>query len=342
MTSLERVMNTIQGKPVDHVPVFAVLGIYGAKLLGKDIKNVYTNVDVYVDSQTAVYEKFGFDMVLAPFDFSAIGEAWGGETEYFIDQAPNIKRPRFNKTSDMLTHALPDPNKSIRLEFIRLCAEKLSLRFGTEVPVFAVVPGPCVLPSLAVGLETWLNTLLFDRDLTQEVLEYTSTFFLSWIHMLKEAGITAVISTEGLAAKEVMSRDFFKEYCLQHFRQTISKVDCPMVVHHTGGSINHVLDLLQDLPNVIGFAVGSKDSLSESRKLIGNSLLIGNLDILQFPLVFRDAMYSQGLTKLREAVPQGHFILSTAGADVPMYTHEDNLYAMIDAANTYATEAGAV
>lgn len=342
MTSLERVMAVITGKPVDRVPVFAVLGIYGAKLLGKDIKNVYTNVDVYVDSQIAMYEKFGFDMVLAPFDFSAIGAAWGGEVEYFIDQAPNLKRPIFTKTSDILSHPLPDPGTSERLEFIRLCAEKLSLRFGAEVPLFAVVPGPCVLPSMAVGLETWLSTLLFDRDLAQEVLEYTSTFFLSWIHMLKEAGVTAVISPEGLAASEVMSRDFFKEYCLHHFRQVIARMNCPLVVHHTGGSINHILDLLQDMPNVIGFAVGSKDSLTEARKMIGDSLLIGNLDVLQFPMVTRDTLFNQSLTMLREAVPQGHFILSTAGADVPMYTHEDNLHAMLEASLAYAAEAGAV
>lgn len=340
MTSLERVMNTIQGKPVDRPPVFAVLGIYGAKLLGKDIRKVYNDVDLYVDAQTAVYEKFGFDDVLAPFDLSMIGEAWGGEIEYYFDQPPNLKRAAFSSAPELLTHPLPDPSRDGRLPFFIESMRRLHLRFGADLPVFAVIPGPCILPSLALGLEKWVETLLFEHSCAQDILEYTSGLFLSLVRYLQEAGVTAVIITEGMLAAEVMNREFFARFCVEHVRNVLARSECPLVLHHTGGSVNHVLDLLQGIPSVIGFAVSSHDDLAEARRMVGDALLIGNIDVLQFPLVTSDAVYDRCVATLREAVPQGPFILSTAGPDVPIYTHESSLYAMIDAARSFAEETG--
>ncbi len=343
MTAFERVMNTIQGKPVDRVPVFAVLGIYGGKLIGKDLRTVYSNVDTYVAAQTAVYEKFGFDMLLAPFDYSAVGEAWGGTTEFFLDQAPNLKRPKFSKSKDILKNRCPDPYTDGRLPFILESAAKLYERFGREVPIIATVSGPCVLPALAVGLETWLDTVLFDTSCADDVMAYTGEFFVAWVKALKETGITAVVLTEGLAAAEIMPREFFTARCLTHFNKVLSSYECPTVFHHSGGSINHVLDLIKDIPNVFGFSVGSKDDLTTARSMINTSqILIGNIDILQLPLVSRGMVYEQCLEKLREAGSKGKYILSTAGADVPIHTHEDNLHAMIEASLAYAEESGAV
>ena len=74
-SELERVMNTLSGKPCDRVPVCAVLGAYAGGRIGADLRDLYTDAEVYVRGQVALQEAFGFDMVLAPFDFAAIAEA---------------------------------------------------------------------------------------------------------------------------------------------------------------------------------------------------------------------------------------------------------------------------
>jgi hypothetical protein len=53
MNAFERVMNTLQGLPVDRVPVFAVLGAYGGKLTQTDLRTLYRDAEAYVAARGA-------------------------------------------------------------------------------------------------------------------------------------------------------------------------------------------------------------------------------------------------------------------------------------------------
>jgi uroporphyrinogen decarboxylase len=339
MNAYERVMNTLQGKPVDRVPVFAVLGAYGGKLTGVDLRTLYNNVEAYVAAQHTVQEALGFDLVLAPFDYSAIAEAFGGEVVWFADQAPNLKRPSVSTAAAVLALPQPDPQRTGRLPFIVESTKQLSAIYREHVPVFAAIPGPVALPALILGLETWLEILLFDEAAAQRLLAFTGEFFVTWANTLLEAGVTALIVTEGMAAAEISQRSLFAEQMLPHIRAVFSQVHGPMVFHHTGGRINPLLDLLQGLPGLAGVVVSSKDDLAEARQCLGPELLLlGNLDNLLFPTTSADEIRERSLACLRTAAPAGPFILANSGADIPLNTPPDNLRAMIAASEAYAVE----
>lgn len=339
MNAYERVMNTLQGKPVDRVPVFAVLGAYGGKLSGTDLRTLYSDSGAYVAAQRAVQEAFGLDLVLAPFDHSAIAEAFGGEVSWFADQAPNLKRPSASSAAAALALPMPDPLRTARLPFIVEATGQLSAIYRERVPVFAAVPGPVALPALMLGLEAWLEILLFDEAAAQGLLELTGDFFVTWANTLLEAGATALIVTEGMAAAEISQRSLFAERMLPHLRAVFARVCGPMVFHHTGGRINPILDLLPGLPGLAGVVVSSKDDLSEARQRLGPApLLLGNLDNLRFPTASVAEIRERSLVCLRAAAPAGPFILANSGADVPLSTPPENLRAMITASETYAAE----
>ncbi len=118
MNAYERVMNTLQGRPADRTPVFAVLGAYGGRLTRTGLRELYRDADAYVAGQEAVQQAFGFDMALAPFDFSAVAEAFGGEAAFFDDQPPNMKRPAAQDAAETLALPLPDPLRTGRLPFV--------------------------------------------------------------------------------------------------------------------------------------------------------------------------------------------------------------------------------
>jgi uroporphyrinogen decarboxylase len=343
MNAYQRVMNTLQGKPVDRVPVFAVLGAYGGRLTGTDLRTLYSDIAAYVTGQRAVQEAFGLDMVLAPFDYSAIVEAFGGEVVWFDEQPPNLKRPSVTSAAAALALPLPDPLRTGRLPFIVQATQQLSAIYLEQVPVFAALPGPVALPALIMGLEAWLETLLFDEAAAQQLLEYCGDFFVTWANTLLEAGATALIVTEGMASAEVSPRSLFAEKMMPHLHSMFARVRGPMVFHHTGGRINPILDLLPGLPGLAGVVVSSRDDLAEARQCLGPELLLlGNLDNLGFPAASAAEIRERSLTCLCAAVPGGPFILANSGADIPLSTPQENLRAMIAASETYSADRSPV
>lgn len=339
MNAYQRVMNTLQGLPTDRAAVFAVLGAYGGKLTQTDLRTLYSDAAAYVAGQRAVQETFGLDLVLATFDYSAIVEAFGGEVAWFADQAPNMKQPAASDASSALALPMPDPQRTARLPVILEAARQLVKIYREQVPVFAAVPGPCVLPTLVVGIEGWMETLLFDEAASRKVLDRTGEFFTAWANALLEAGVTALITTESMASAEMVPRKLFAERLLPHLRSMFGQVQGPMVFHHGGGQVRHILDLLPGLPGLVGVVVSSKDDLAESRRLIGPDLtLVGNLDNLSLQVASAAEVYRWSLACLQTAAPGGRYILSHSAADVPMSTPPENLRAMVEASKTYADD----
>jgi len=339
MNSFERVMSTLQGLPVDRVPVLAVLNVLSTKLTNLPMKKIYTDLDAYVDSQKAIIDTFGIDMVLSTFDYSVIGEAYGSKVAWFDNQAPNIKKPLTISFEEFLSQPLPDIRNTGRLPLAIAASRKLAETYQGKIPIFAAVPGVCSLPALIFGLERWLDTLLFDPQTAHKILLHTGKFFVDWCNALLKAGNTALIITEGVTAKEVIYRDLFTSRFLPVIQELFPQIEGPIVFHHTGGSINHILDLLPAIPGLIAVAVGSKDNLSEARKLVGNQMsIIGNLDNLSFPAASEEGIYSRSMQKLEEMSAPGHYFLANSGADIPLNTPLENIHALLRASKDFAAK----
>lgn len=337
MNAHERVMATLQGQPTDRVPVFAILSTYGAQLTGADLRTHYSDAATYVAGQRAVEQTFGLDLVLAPFDYSALGEAFGGEVAWFADQAPNLKRFAARTAAEALALPLPDPRRTGRLPVSLDSIHQLAALYRGRVPVFAALPGPGALPAVILGLETWLETVLFDEPAAARILEWSGRFFVAWANALLDAGATALVVTEPVAAAEIMPRRLFAERFLPHLRTQLAQVRGPVVLHHTGGRIAHVLDLLPGLPQVVGVVIGSKDDLGAARAALGPEfLLLGNLDNLSLPTASAAEIREQSLACLRTAAPSCRYILCHSAADVPLATPPENIHAMRRASEEYA------
>jgi uroporphyrinogen decarboxylase len=341
MNSYQRVMNTLSGQPVDRLPVFAVLGAYGGILTDTDLRTLFSDASAYVAGQKALQEAFGFDLVMTAFDYSVLAEAFGGEVAWSADQVPNVKRPAARNAADVLLLPIPDVNKTGRLPMVLEANRMLTGLYKEKVPIISVLPGPCILPSLLVGIDQWMEAVLFDKELAQRLLDYTAPFFVSWANALLAAGADCLAFTEGMATSAIAPRKMFAEQFLPHLRSVFTQIKGPKVISSTGGRMNHVLDLLPGLDGLVGVIAGSKDDLAEARQLLGPDLnLIGNLDNLTMPSASVGSVYEMSMARLRTAAPAGHYILANAGADMPQATPPENLRAMLAAAADYSAEIG--
>ncbi len=329
MNSYQRVMGTLLGQPVDRLPVFAVLGAYGAKLTGVDLRTLYSDATAYVEGQKTVQAEFGFDLVMTPFVYTAISEAFGGETAWSAHQPPNMKRPGIPDPADALKRELPDPRGSATLSLVLEATRRMAEAYKERVPIIAVLPGPAIMPSLVVGLEKWMETVLFKPELGQELLDHLTPFFVTWANALLSAGADCLVVTEGMASAEIAYRELFEKRFLPTLSTAFLRINGPKVMHSTGGRILHVIDLLKDLSGLAGIVVGSRDSLSEARRMAGPGMnIIGNLDNISFPAVSADTIYERCAACISEAAAAGHYILSNSGADIPLNTPPENLHAL--------------
>ena len=252
-----------------------------------------------------------------------------------------MKRPGARQASAALALPLPDPQRTGRLPLILAAARQLADIYRERVPVFAVVPGPCGLPALVLGMDAWLETLLFDEAAARTLLDHTGTFFVAWANALLAAGVNGLVVAEGMASVEVVPRGLFAERLLPHLRATFERVRGPLVFHHAGGRIQHILDLLPGVAGLVGGVVSSKDDLAEARRRIGpDLLLLGNLDNLSFPAASADEIRERSLACLQAAAPAGRYILANSAADIPLTTPPENVRAMVAASEAYAAGGG--
>ena len=339
MNAYQRVMNTLSGQPVDRLPVFAVLGAYGANLNGANLRTLFSDATTYVDGQKKLQAEFGFDLVLSAFDYSVIAEAFGGEVAWSINQVPNVRKPVARSAADALSLTLPDIHATARLPVMLEINRQLASLYKEQVPIISVLPGPCILPALLVGIEQWMEALLFDPPLAQKLLDHTAPFYVAWANALLQTGADCLVMTEGMASAEIAPRSLFAEQFLPYLRSILAQIQGPKVISSTGGNMNHVLDLLPGLEGLAGVIVGSKDNLTDARRLLGQELtVIGNLDNLTLPSASAEEVYAMCLSRLREAAPGGHYILANAGADIPQATPPENLRVMRQATADYSAE----
>ena len=111
-----------------------MLGAYGGRLAGIELPTLYREAEAWVAGQEAVQSAFGLDMVLGPFDFSAIAEAFGGEAAFFRDQPPNMRRPAAQSATQALGLPLPEPEEAGRLPFILEATRRLAELYRDRCP----------------------------------------------------------------------------------------------------------------------------------------------------------------------------------------------------------------
>jgi uroporphyrinogen decarboxylase len=330
-------MGTLLGNPTDRTPAVAVLSAYGAKLTHVELPRLFQDSACYVAGQDAVQEILGLDMVMTPFEFSAIAEVFGAEVVWFAHQPPNVKRPGARSVTEALANPLPPPLRSGRLVVSLEVAHLLHKRYAEQVPVFMPLPSPSALCALILGMEGWIESLLFDTEKAVLLMKRMTPFLLELANAHLQAGVNGIILTEAMASAEILPRNLLEPLILPSLRDFMQEIRGPILFHHSGGSIGHMVGLIPSLPGVAGVSLGACDDLVEARKILGHSmLLLGNIDNLSFPRSSPEEMHKRCLHTLLQSSGKGPFILANSGGDIPLATRPATLLAMKEACTEHA------
>ena len=331
MNCAERIVATLEGKPLDRRAFIPVLSLYGAKLTACPLDRYYSDPEAYLAGQMAVHKEFEPDILFGPFAFALIGAVFGSEIKASSVQAPNVRRPAFTTLAGWDALVMPDLDSNPHLLYFRAAIRAMAREFAGKVPVAACLPAPIDIPALVMGMEGWLDLVLFDKPGAQRVLEKVNTFFVQLANCLFAEGAMVAFLPCGYASPTVMGREPVASIMRPAMAEALGQLHGPAVLHHCGAALLGHLDLLTGLPKAIGYALNYDEGLAKARRVLGDgpALLSGPLGT---SIADMNAAHIKEVCRTileeRDREKDPRFILVTLGADVPWHTPPENIHAM--------------
>lgn len=336
MNSLERVFAAVTAKPADRRAVLLTLSLYGARLTGCPLREFYNDASSYAEGQFAVKERFGTDVLVTPFVLTSIAEAFGSEIKYYQQSPPNMTKPAAPSYEAFSKIDMRSVSGHPRINYLLDAAEKLASARGKDTAIAAVFLSPVDIAPLAMGIEAWLETVLFDETAAKKILESMTEFFIETANAFLARGAHFIALPAVFCNPMIVTRKIVEEIALPSMKEAFSRLKGPVVLHHAGAPMVEFIDALTGLPGVIGFALDQTDSLDKARATVGPSkVLLGNIDGPTLNKRTPEQIFARCLSVLKGRAGDPHFILASSGADIPFGTPEENIETIIRAVKEF-------
>ena len=331
MNSLERILAALQNQPTDRPPFFLNASLYGARLTGTPLDDHYSLAGCYAEGQMAIRETFSPDLLISPFFVPALGEAFGSPWRARPNQAPNVVEFVARSATDMLRLPLPDVDSHPRLVYLRETIRILSKQYAGEVPIFGVLVSPADIPPLVIGLEAWLDALLFEPEVARALLDRLTPFFVDLGKAMLSDGATGLALTANLANGFIVTDEVAYSLTLPCLQAALAQLPGPVVFHHGGCPLVPWLPRFKGLPNVVAYVLDGDEDLGVARRILGpGPVVMGNLNgpgLVELRPEEVSALCDRAFAQRGE---DRQFILSTSSADIQFDTPPECLAAITD------------
>jgi len=338
MNSIDRIYACIKGEDRDRHPFFCVFSLYGAKLINCDLLSYYNDSNLFIEGQTAIMEQISPDVLMSPFCFAKEAEAFGCVIKYYPTSPPNVKKNPLTHPDDIYKIQIPDITNNSILKYFRESVQKLSTKFGSSTLIAAPIMGPFELAAIVIGLENFMELLLFDYQKAKYLIDLFTEYCISWSNQLAADGANIIVHPGGFSNIKMINSNMLESYVIPVLETLYAKINIPVIYHNGGYSILPFLKYLKKLPNIVGFLVDSHDDIEKSRLEIGDKfLLLGNIDgptlIYKNPAEIKH-MCINLLEKMKN---DQHYIFSTSGPDLAYQTSIEQILTMKAAVVNFET-----
>ncbi len=329
MNSRERFFNTLAGKAVDRRLFGAMLSLYGAALTGCPLQRFFNDAQAYAQGQSAVRETIAPDFLFGPFLLAGFGEAFGSVLHYSDRYVPALLRPAITDASQISALTMPDIDAHPRLLFYRNAIREMAARHGREAVIVGIVLNPLDLPTVIMGLDAWMMTVLSDEASTRRMLQITTPFFVRLCNALFADGADVIAMPMAFFTRDITSSHLVEHIALPALRNALSQVSGPVVFHHTGSTFFDYLEELDTLPAAAGLTMDEKDALRAARgRIRKETLLFGGLDGPSLHTLTPQDIGKRCRDQLLRMRNDPRYILFATGTDVELSTPLENLAAL--------------
>jgi uroporphyrinogen decarboxylase len=337
MTSLERVLITLDHREPDRVPMFLLLTMHGAQELGLPIETYFSRPEYVIEGQLRLRRKYRNDCFYTFFYASVETEAWGGDVLYADDGPPNAGQPIIRRPEQIRTLEAPRVADCPCLIKVLEATRGLKAAGGEETPIIGVVMSPFSVPVMQMGFEAYLNLMFEQPDLFERLMRLNEAFCIEWANAQLAAGAAAICYFDPVSSSTIVSPEHFRRTGLQVAMRTLAAIKGPVAMHFASGRCILILD---DLPRTGAAVIGVSmldDLAALKQRAAGRLSLLGNLNGVEMHRWTPEQAEAQVKAAIAAAGHGGGFILSDNHGEIPYQVPEDTLLAISEAVHRWGT-----
>jgi [methyl-Co(III) methanol-specific corrinoid protein]:coenzyme M methyltransferase len=281
MTSKERVLNLITGKPIDMVPASTGFGnviVAGLQKYNLRFAHVHLDAQEMADAAAATVEVVGIETPIVPFDMGVVAEALGATLNTYPHAEdilyPTLRDKFVHEAEDIVIPA--DFANAGRVPLVCEAIQILKKRFGDDYPVGSWVLGPFTLAGQVMDLNELLKMSFKEKEKAAAILQKLTESLIAEAKSYQDAGADFITLREMGATSDVLSPRAFKAQ-IKHFSEQILAAITVPKVYHICGDTNMIIEEMASA-GAPAVSVDQKNDLKASREKIGDDMvLLGNI-----------------------------------------------------------------
>ena len=280
MTSRERVLNALAGKPVDRTPVSNPTNVATVELMDLvDAPFPDANRDPELNARLAAtgYTELGFDSIMPYFTIIQESSALGCDMQWEQkDNWPTVRmsRPIWKGPDDIkIPSGFLEHQDNIA---ITRSISILKEEFGNEVAIIGKTMGPWTLSYHVFGVEPFLLMTIDDPAMTLEVLHRLKEISVLFGQAQIDAGADALTFPDH-ATGDLVSGEYYKRFLLEIHQEMAERLEVPLILHICGKTIDRMDYIAQN--NMAMFHFDSQNDPQEAVDIVAGRIgLVGNIN----------------------------------------------------------------
>ena len=336
MTPRQRVLNALEGKPVDRPPVANPTNVATVELMDladAPFPDACRNPELAARLAATGHTELGFDSVMPYFTIIQESSALGCDMQWEEkDNWPTVRmaNPIWKGPDDIHIPKgfLDHPDNQTIVQSIRLLKEEL----GNEVAIIGKTMGPWTLAYHVFGVEPFLLMTVDDPDMVMRSLHRLKEISVLFGEAQIEAGVDALTFPDH-ATGDLVSGDYYRRFLLEIHQEMAERLNVPLILHICGNTLDRMEYIAQS-----GMACFHFDSKNDPQKAMdimdGRIRLVGNINN-------PETLYAEGPEEVRQEV----FKCLDAGVNmvapecaVPLATKLENLIEIPRAVKAWCSE----
>lgn len=327
MTSFKRVMNRIEGKPVDKIPNMNIIMAFAAEHIGETYSTFCTDYRVLVESKLRCAEDFGIDTVSAISDPMREAHGFGAKVIIPENAVPYCKEHLITDLG-MIGKLKPvspydDARMLDRIKAVALFAKKVK----GEIPIIGWVEGALAEAADLRDISLVMMDLMLEPDAMFELFEIIYQQQKLFAKAQVEAGADFI--GIGNAAASLIGPQLYEQFCLEYDSRIIRDIQemGAKAKLHICGNTGPLLPLLAKT----GVDIFDVDHVVDFEKAVeafrGTKTAVnGNLDPVTEMMSATVEEVKAATQKRLDAADDNTLI--SGGCEIPRGTPDENMKAM--------------
>lgn len=339
MSSKERTVAALTGKPFDRIPVNLLISDHAARVIGATVGEYNNSADLLAKGQIAAWLTYGADLVNTGPGLVGIPEAIGSRVA-FPDNSPYIAEFAVKSESDLDRLSVPDPENDGRLPLFLEAGARVVREIGDQVPVSMTTSGPFTTAANIRGTEAFLRDLRKNPDFVHRLLRLATESIVRFAEKAIQIGVRPGLA-DPVASGTLISQGQFRSFALPYIKETVERIaafaGAPPSLHICGNTTKIWDDMADTGASVL--SLDDAVDMGEAKTRVGDRVaLLGNIRPTEIMYLGTPddvrANARECLSKGWDS-PKGYIL--GLGCGLPIDTPPENIHALVQAAREYGT-----